>query len=428
MKHVALLAVEKFLTQFLQEDEVVVLGFSGGGDSSALLSLLIECRKSRSFSLHVAHFDHGWREESKAEALLLEAKIRHEGLAFHCQRAESVVDKNIEAVARESRYAFFAQVYEKVGARALILAHQQEDQEETILKRILEGAGITALVGMKPISYFGAMQVWRPLLGIPKQSLRDWNRKRSVSYLEDRTNRDEKFLRARMRISLFPFIESCFGKNIRKNLLALAEEMGEMVSEREPKVLSLLHTQKKGMLADSLFLGGEEDHSIRREVLKRFLGERGAVLSRESLQTACLFLRSKEPEEKTFDVGHGLCWVCRGRVFWRKEPVREECWDIVSGTGSLLPLWESLLQGEIPICVPKGESIQLLSLQQLSAKQHKKARAFLVKKAIPSRFRSFFPVIVNKSEEVVFYYLEQSADCLCDNSVFCCLKLRKNLI
>jgi tRNA(Ile)-lysidine synthase len=196
----------------------VLLAYSGGGDSTALFELLLKYREIYPLDLHVAHVDHGWREESQEEALRLKARCP---VPFHLERLEiDIKAGNLEDRCRQLRLAFFNQVYQEIGAEALVMAHHANDQAETVLKRIFEGG---PLHGLLPDRLIEGMRVLRPLLGVQKKELLAYLDREGVPYFTDSTNEDERFLRGKMRKTIIPLLEEHFGKGIVAPLCRLAE-------------------------------------------------------------------------------------------------------------------------------------------------------------------------------------------------------------
>src|SRR5579862_4351474 len=121
--------LSEFLAKHWDGVSPLLLGYSGGPDSKALLYALLEagCRSS----LHLAHVDHGWRSESGEEAAELEKEARGLGLPFHMTRLNLAANK--EAASREARLKFFQALFAKIPFQALLLAHQAGDAAETAL-------------------------------------------------------------------------------------------------------------------------------------------------------------------------------------------------------------------------------------------------------------------------------------------------------
>lgn len=225
--------VKDFLQKNWDRQRFLLLGYSGGPDSKALLYSLLDAGCDK---IHVAHVDHGWRQESAEEALEIAAHIRLLGLKFSTCRLEFSDSKNAEEAARNGRLDFFTTLFKEGDIQALVLGHQADDLAETALKRVLEGAHLSFLGGMQKISYFNQMPVWRPLLSIRKQVLIDFLEDRHQSYIQDVTNFNPVYLRSRMRVETLPLLEASFGKNFISNLCLLSERSNELRQYFENKI------------------------------------------------------------------------------------------------------------------------------------------------------------------------------------------------
>jgi tRNA(Ile)-lysidine synthetase-like protein len=223
--------VKKFCATHLPQGSRILLGCSGGIDSTALLHLIHDLITSHSddplapSSCHVVHVDHGWRQESGIEAQILEARVAALGFPFtsfllpRCPEGE-----NLEDWSRRERMRCFRQCAQECGARAVLLAHHADDQLEVVLKRFLEGASLTKFRGMRAVERHGDITVLRPLLTIKKADLLSYLHARGLQFFDDPTNHDTTFLRGRMREVIFPFLRQSFGKEFGNSLLRVAEE------------------------------------------------------------------------------------------------------------------------------------------------------------------------------------------------------------
>ena len=141
----------------LRENEPVLLAFSGGADSSALLHLLVNDARENGFTVHAAHFNHGIRgDEAERDASFCKSVAEKYGIPFHLEKGDvpslARSHKNsIEQEAREQRYAFFEKVMRENGIRLLLTAHHAEDNIESILLHTLRGSGIAGLCGIKEL-------------------------------------------------------------------------------------------------------------------------------------------------------------------------------------------------------------------------------------------------------------------------------------
>ena len=249
MKDPLFLQVCQFLQSNLDSQKPILLAYSGGVDSFALLHLLLECKKKYLFELQVAHVDHSWREESSKEARALQSQIESLGIPFYIETLSfEGVKTNWEEVAREKRIEFFKRIYKEKNMQALLFAHHADDQAETVLKRIFEGADLRFLGGMRQISLLRGMTLWRPMLRNRKKDLCRWLEKKNLQALvDDSTNRDTKYLRARFRENTIPFLEEQFGKGITSNLVRLGARAQEVEGYVRRKVNKYFLTACEGV-------------------------------------------------------------------------------------------------------------------------------------------------------------------------------------
>lgn len=222
--------IEHHFRQFLKkfhDGQPLLLALSGGPDSTCLFHLLLKYH----IPFEVAHVNHHWREESSEEATQLKIRCEKLNIPFHMHEL-NLKGSNIEDKCREARFAFFKQV---IGNRQMpiLLGHHAGDLAETVLKRVFEGARVHKLSGLRPLSIFEGMTLWRPLLNIPKERILNWLHENNLSYFIDATNLQDQYLRGRMRTSLIPLLEETFGKNIQTALVRLAEEAALLVDHIE---------------------------------------------------------------------------------------------------------------------------------------------------------------------------------------------------
>jgi tRNA(Ile)-lysidine synthetase-like protein len=246
-----------------------LLGYSGGPDSKALLYALLEA----GVKPQVAHVDHGWREESRVEALALQKEVEGLGLVFHGIRLGRVPTQNLEEAAREARFAFFRSL---MPFEALLLAHQADDLAETALKRVFEGAHLAFLGGMAPKIVLDGVPVWRPLLEVRKKEILQFLDERGLVPLYDRTNDDPRFLRARMRKTLIPELGAAFGKEVVPNLAVLSSRAYELKEYLDRKVRTIPRIEGEWGVAYDL-RGAERveaRHLLKSHVSSRILLEK----------------------------------------------------------------------------------------------------------------------------------------------------------
>jgi tRNA(Ile)-lysidine synthase len=216
----ALAAVEAALRRhaLLAGGETIVIGVSGGGDSVALLYLLASLAASWRLSLHVLHVDHQLRAGSSAEGDVVRRVAAELGVPAEVVKVRVAPGGSPEAAARHARYRALSECADRVGAHRIALGHTADDQAETVLMRLLEGAGVRGLAGI-PVA---RGRIIRPLLGARRDTLRALLDEVGLAWIEDPSNGDRRFLRNRVRHDLLPLLERTYNPAIAEALARVA--------------------------------------------------------------------------------------------------------------------------------------------------------------------------------------------------------------
>ncbi|MBM7127204.1 tRNA lysidine(34) synthetase TilS [Dyella flava] len=189
-------------------DGLLCVAYSGGSDSTALLHALASLPEARARGLRAMHVDHGLHAESARWAAHCRAFSATLGLHCDVHVAKVALDGGIglEAAARHARYAIFAG-YLQAGER-LVFGHHQDDQVETVLLKLLRGAGPEGLGGMREERALGNGMLWRPLLSLPRQLLRDYVDAHALPFIHDPSNDDKRLARNHLRHDVIPLLTS----------------------------------------------------------------------------------------------------------------------------------------------------------------------------------------------------------------------------
>lgn len=192
------------------------MAVSGGVDSVVLLDILASSPQpvassnqitkgyqlpATGYQLIVAHFDHGIRADSHKDREFVEQLAETYQLPFVFAEGKLGADAS-EALARKARYEFLEKVRAESGAAAIITAHHQDDLLETAIINLLRGTGRKGLTSLKSTG-----EIKRPLLGFSKQEIKNYAVKNKLSWREDPTNTDTKYLRNYVRHELLPKID-----------------------------------------------------------------------------------------------------------------------------------------------------------------------------------------------------------------------------
>src|SRR5882672_2301711 len=204
----------------------VVLGLSGGMDSAALLSALAELAPELRFSLRALHVDHGISPNSRDWAAFCSRLCAQLGVPLQVEAVDIAPYRHLglEGAARKARYLVFS----RIDADLLVLAQHRDDQAETLLLRLLRGAGLRGLAAMSPLRSLAGTRakLVRPLLGVPRAEIEAFARERGLEWVEDESNADTVRQRNFLRHEVFPAVERQFPA-ARASIARAAANLGE---------------------------------------------------------------------------------------------------------------------------------------------------------------------------------------------------------
>jgi len=193
---------------------------SGGADSVVLLHILHRLAPELGVRLKVLHCNHGLRgRESDDDEAFVREQARSLGLECLVDRAQ-VPEGNLEQEARRARKAFFQRCIAEHSLARVALGHTRSDQAETVLFRVLRGAGLAGLCGMRMIGEGGLI---RPLLTVSRSEVRSWATAEGLRWREDSSNGSLEFARNRLRNEAIPALAAHFNPNLEGVLAGMAE-------------------------------------------------------------------------------------------------------------------------------------------------------------------------------------------------------------
>jgi tRNA(Ile)-lysidine synthase len=261
--------------RMLAGGDVVLVAVSGGADSIALLHVLHALAPADRLRLHVAHVDHGLRPESGADAAFVRTVGERLGIPVDVLPVTVPAGGSLEARAREVRYAALEAAADRLGATRIALGHTADDQAETVLMRLLEGAGVRGVAGIPPVRG----RIIRPLLGVRRGALRAELERAGLAWVEDPTNRDPKFFRNRVRHEILPLLEDAVAGDVADRLrrvAAAARDAVEALDQVAAGELARLARREDAAIVLPLAALRALPPSVAAEVLRRAAGELGA--------------------------------------------------------------------------------------------------------------------------------------------------------
>ena len=299
----------------LRGGEAVLVAVSGGADSVALLDVLGALREALGLTLTVVHVHHGLRPEADAEADGVRALCERLGVACHVERV--VVRRappwdGLEAESRRARHAALERMGREVGAARIATGHTADDQAETVLMRLLQGAGPRGLGGIAPMRGL----LIRPLIETRRVAIEEYLGGRGLAWAEDPSNRDVRFLRNRIRHDLLPFIAKVSGASVVEALGRSAAAARAVVADLEERAradLARLATRDGAGLSLDVGALAERPIELAAEMLRQaaaLLGETRPL--RGPAQRALRRLLGEAPPRRAARLG-GLAVERSGR-------------------------------------------------------------------------------------------------------------------
>lgn len=296
----------------------LVLAVSGGADSMAALAGTLEIFPNAHDRFVVAHVDHALREpDSAADAEFVHKAAENYGIACRIKTLtpgslELRKKGSLEENARAVRYRFLSEVAAESGHAAVVTAHHQRDQAETILHNVFRGTGLRGLAGMSPKrTLVSEIRVIRPMLGISPECIHGYLQDRGIQFRHDASNTDTRFTRNRIRHDLLPLLRDKFNVQTEKNVASLGEQANEWLAALDFVATDYLDAARLEQQPDSCRLQTLKLSSVPEVLICHILillwdqqrWSRQKMTSRHWKSMAC---RIQAQNDTAMDLPHGL--------------------------------------------------------------------------------------------------------------------------
>ena len=318
----------------LHDNDLYVVGLSGGADSVALLLLLDEM----GYQVHAAHCNfHLRREESDRDELFCEQFCLQNNIPFHrvhfdTQTYAETHKVSIEMAARELRYHYFEQLRQDIGAKGICVAHHRDDSVETVLLNMVRGTGLKGLCGIQPRNGY----VLRPLLCVSRQDIEVYLQEKRQAYVTDSTNLQDDVLRNKVRLNVLPMLQE-----LNPAVSEHIQQMAENLSEAQKVIDAVVEPLKKESTLDLKILdkyGSREyvafewlkGHGFNRSQVAQILkAKSGSIFYSPTGQqifsnrgTIFLQLGNNKPPKPFRIPEEGNYWLDNNtKITFKKEPV-----------------------------------------------------------------------------------------------------------
>ncbi|GIM30178.1 tRNA(Ile)-lysidine synthase [Clostridium polyendosporum] len=262
----------------IKKGEKILVATSGGPDSMCLLHILYSLKDELDVTVYAAHVNHMLRgDEALADEEYVRDFCENKGISCFVKRVDiNEVSKqkgiSSEMAGREERYDFFKQLMEQHQLSKVAIAHNANDQAETLLMRIMRGTGLEGLVGIKPVRDDIFI---RPILCFTREEVEEYCKKEQLKPRIDKTNLESIYSRNRVRLEMIPFIKEYFNKDIVSTLNRLASlayidsNYIEEVVDLKYKRFCYNNDQHKLIIREEAF---SEHEAILTRIIRRALG------------------------------------------------------------------------------------------------------------------------------------------------------------
>jgi tRNA(Ile)-lysidine synthetase-like protein len=226
------------------KDKKVLVAVSTGIDSSVLLDILIKNKETLNIEIVVAHVNHQRREESEKEAEYIKEYCNENNIKIYTKTLSKVSDGNFQEWARKERMAFFYEIARAENIKYVLLAHHAQDNLETILMRLIRSSSLKGYAGIEELSRYKDIYIYRPLLRVTKDQIKEYAKNHNVRYFDDKSNEEDKYFRNRIRKYIIPSME-----------------------EENPKLYQAINDFSKTLINASQIIEDETNKFIENKVL-----------------------------------------------------------------------------------------------------------------------------------------------------------------
>ena len=283
----------------IENNDIIVVGFSGGPDSVFLVEMLKKLQYFFNFKIYLVHINHLLRgEDADSDENFSFEYAKKNNLEIFIKRIPvkeiaKEIGKTLEEVGREERYKFFSEIYEKVGATKIATAHNKDDQIETFLFRLTRGTSLQGLEGIK----IKNNNVIRPISEIYKKDILEYLNKNEIQYKIDKTNFENEFTRNSIRLDLIPFIEERYNIKFKDKIFSLIEEIRENNQNNFLNLSDYTDSENRIILEKIKLLSNFD----RKNLLSLFLNKKNIEVNRNKIDEISSLIKSNGTKKIDLD-------------------------------------------------------------------------------------------------------------------------------
>ena len=288
----------------IENNDIIVVGFSGGPDSVFLVEMLKKLQDFIKFKIYLVHINHLLRgEDADSDEKFSFEYAKKNNLGIFIKRIPikeiaKELGKTLEEVGREERYRFFSEIYEKVGANKIATAHNKDDQIETFLFRLTRGTSLQGLEGIK----VKINNIIRPISEIYKKDILEYLNKNEIQYKIDKTNFENEFTRNSIRLDLIPFIEERYNIKFKDKIFSLIKEIRENNQNNSLNLSDYTDSENRIILEKTKFLSNFD----KKNLLSLFLNKKNIEVNRNKIDEISSLIKSNGTKKIDLDKSYRI--------------------------------------------------------------------------------------------------------------------------
>ncbi|WP_339004042.1 tRNA lysidine(34) synthetase TilS [Fusobacterium polymorphum] len=304
----------------IENNDIIVVGFSGGPDSVFLVEMLKKLQYFFNFKIYLVHINHLLRgEDADSDENFSFEYAKKNNLEIFIKRIPvkeiaKEVGKTVEEVGREERYKFFSEIYRKVSANKIATAHNKDDQIETFLFRLIRGTSLQGLEGIK----IKNNNIIRPISEIYKKDILEYLNKNEIQYKIDKTNFENEFTRNSIRLDLIPFIEERYNIKFKDKIFSLIKEIRENNQNNSLNLSDYTDSENRIILEKTKFLSNFD----KKNLLSLFLNKKNIEVNRNKIDEISSLIKSNGTKKIDLDKSYR---IVKDYTYLYIEDKKENC-------------------------------------------------------------------------------------------------------
>ncbi len=417
--------LKQFNIDLIDKNDSLLLAISGGIDSMVMLDYFIKLKDSMNLILSVAYVDHQKRKDSYLDYQLIDEICKKYKLPLYTTKLEYEPQINFHSYAHKKRYDFFAEICNKIKANKIVLAHNANDNAETITMRLVRGSSFEGYRGILPISTYKDITVIRPLLMVPRREIISYQKEHNIKFNEDSSNSEDNYTRNRYRHYVLPIFEQENPKYLDKfTQFSYYQDIAYQLIKKTTTVFlknNLVKTKNGYSLNVNDFMSEEEIIQIEtiKEIINKITNNSVELTYRNIIDIKGLFYNQKPHVElklndklfiyKTYDLMY----------FENTKPKEYSFKFLVSNESTItLPNNDLVIITKKPnknydiifkLCYNNLDLIFPLTIRNRidgdkikTTSGTKKLKDIFINKKIPKLIRNKIPIVLNKNNEIIF--------------------------